>query len=213
MGHEIWGLDAEVWSMLYLGQHDAAFDLARRGSPSDESVEAADRLARLDFLGARALVHLYRGELPAAKHAADLVVEAIATLPRHVYFAVLGMSAAAETSSALWEADGQSALNSGTAARARHLCRRIEQYAARTPISERPGAFWRGWAEALDGQPRKANATWQLCLKAAERLALPYETARANYEIGRRLNETNTDRQARLTRSRDGFRPSRPISR
>jgi hypothetical protein len=31
VGHEIWGLDAEVWSMLYLGQHDAAFDLAEEG--------------------------------------------------------------------------------------------------------------------------------------------------------------------------------------
>ena len=51
-------------------------------------------------------------------------------------------------------------------------------------------------AEFRRGQPLKAHATWQLCLKAAKRLALPSETARTTKSAGVSRQRISTVRPA-----------------
>jgi hypothetical protein len=66
--------------------------------------------------------------------------------------------------------------------------------------------LWRGCAEWLRGRPSAAHRAWRHCLKEAERFALPYEAARAHYEIGRRLGITDPARRAHLVEAEEGFR-------
>jgi len=66
--------------------------------------------------------------------------------------------------------------------------------------------LWQGCADWLDGSDDRAHAAWRGCLEQAERFGLPYESARAHYEIGRHLEPTHPDRSAHLTRAEAEFR-------
>jgi hypothetical protein len=43
------------------------------------------------------------------------------------------------------------------------------------------------WSQWLDGRPGAARRAWARAIREAERLAMPYELARAHYELGRHL--------------------------
>jgi len=66
--------------------------------------------------------------------------------------------------------------------------------------------LWRGCLEHLGGRPARAEASWRECLMQASRFELPYEAARAHYEIGRHLAAGAPERSEHLARARDGFR-------
>jgi class 3 adenylate cyclase len=206
LGHEIWGVDSEVWSALFLGHHETALELAETGFGLLAKATPTDRLALLDFLGASALVHLRRNQWSQAQQAADRIAGEMAKAPRLGYFAILGLSAAAETFLALWEAAGTSSGASSVATQALRLCRLVERYARVHPPARARAFLWRGWAESLEGRPQAALASWHRCLQEAEGFALPYETARAHFEIGRRLPVTDAGRRRHLVLAEDGFR-------
>lgn len=209
IAHEIWGLAAEGWANLYLGRHDTALDRAKEGLRLFAAGGGTDWLAQLDFLGVTALVHLWRAELDAAYEEAGRVIDLVAKTPRFGYFAVLGMSAAAESCLAVWEADPSSSRGQEAASRARQLCRQIEKYARVNPPARARALLWRGCAEWLAGKHARAGSTWRHCLAESARFALPYEAARARYEIGRRLPADHADRRAHLGQAEEGFRALR----
>ena len=206
LGHEIWGVDSEVWAALFLGHHDAALELADTGLRLLAKSTPIDRLAKLDFLGASALVHLRRHEWSRAQDAADRIAAEMAKAPRLGYFAVLGLSAAAETFLALWEAAATSSGASTVEAQALRLCHQVERYARVHPPAKARALLLRGCAESLQGRPQAATAAWQRCLMEAERYTLPFETARAHFEIGRRLPAGDAERGAHLALADAGFR-------
>jgi hypothetical protein len=191
--------------LLSLGRHETLLDLIRVGLQQLASTKEIDRVVMLDLLGARALVHLHRGELIEAREAADEALAAVRTAPRR-YFAVLGMSAAAETYLALWEADGISGSSSETAAKVWEMCKHIDRYARISPPSRARALLWRGCAEWLGGSQKAARTAWRNCLREAHRFELPYETARTHYELGRRLDASDPERRKHLAQAEDGFR-------
>src|SRR5262249_17255087 len=141
-----------------------------------------------------------------AYDAARQVADTLAKYPRAGYFAVLGMSAAAETCLAIWEVEGASGRGSEAATQVRQVCRNMERYARVNPPARARALLWRGCAEWLDKKTDAARATWQRCLAESERFALPYEAARAHYEMGRRLGVADPERTTHLSSAEDGFR-------
>jgi class 3 adenylate cyclase len=205
IGHEIWGLGGEVWANLYLGRHQAALEMAKTGLRLLSTAPSVDQLATLDFLGATALGHLERGELDQAHQTAEQVLEHLTKTRRPDYFAILGMSAAAETCLTVWEAGPASHRGSEAAEEAQRLSRLMERYAGISPPARARSLLWRGCIEWLRGRPERAAASWRGSLDASERFALPYEAARTHYEIGRRLRLTDPERRVHLTRATQGF--------
>jgi tetratricopeptide (TPR) repeat protein len=210
--HEIWGIAADSWANVYLGHHETALDRAKTGLRLFTAAGGTDWLAALDFLGATALAHLCRSELDEAYHAAQRVIELMGKSLRPGYFAVLGMSAAAETCLAVWEEEEASSRGIEAAAHAQQLCAAIQRYARINPPAHARALLWRGCAEWLAGRREKAASTWRRCLSESERFELPYEAARAHYEIGRRRGPTDAARRAHLLRAEDGFRRLRAES-
>ena len=207
--HETWGVVAEGWANLALGRLDRALERANTGLRLFAAAGGTDWLAQLDCLGVTALVHLWRAELDPAYEAAGRVTELIAKAPPVGYFAVLGMSAAAETCVAVCEAEPTSNRGIEAALRVTQLCAALERYARLNPPAIARALLWRGCAEWLGGAREKARSTWTRCLAASSKYALPYEAARADFELGRRLPPHLSERHQHLTRAAEGFRSLR----
>ena len=211
--HEIWGLALEAWGSRYRGQDQHTLELARAGLRLLTPAAGVDRPSRrqmadfqtLDFHGVTALAHLDRAELDAAHQAAERLIEALTESPRIGYFSELSLSAAVETCLAIWET-GTSSRAVSAPAQVKYLCGQFERLARVTPPARARAALWRGCAAWLEGRRDRAAALWQRCLADAERFGLPYERARAHYEIGRRLERTDPERLAHLTRADTEFR-------
>jgi class 3 adenylate cyclase/tetratricopeptide (TPR) repeat protein len=206
IGHEIWGIDCEAWASLYLGHHETALELADRGMRLLAKMKRTDRLAMLDFLGAAAAVYLSRGQLEQAQQAADRIFEGLAISPRPGFFAVLGLSAAAESFLTVWEADVKVMPESPVVRRALRTCRAIERYARVHSPARARALLWQGWAQALRGRSSAARAAWDRCLLESDRFSLPYENARAHYEIGRHLALQDPQRLVHLTLALEAFK-------
>jgi len=202
--HEIWGIDVELWGMLYLGHHEKSLELADAGLHLLARATRPDRLCTLNFFGGKALAHLYRNEWHLAKQWADRIFDVMTTSPWSGYSGILGLSAAAETFVTVWEAGGPSQV-SDNAARAWRLCRDINRNARINPPARARGLLWRGYAQWLEGKHRRAHATWRRCLSEADRFGLPYEVARVHYEIGRRLGVGDPARRTHLLKAQETF--------
>lgn len=203
--HEIWGLTCHVWGLLNLGRHETLPELIDKGLRRLETGALSEPTAMLNLLGARALVNLSRGDFDRAREAAERADDTLTTSPRR-FFAEPGLSAAAETFLTLWEAEGGSPARSDASVRARRFCRHLERYSHISPPARARALLWRGCAEWLEGKHDRAHATWRRCLEEANRFSLPYEAARAHYEIGRRLSVAAPERRQHLTLAEEGFR-------
>ncbi|PYR47649.1 MAG: hypothetical protein DMF89_18035 [Acidobacteria bacterium] len=203
--HEVWGLTIEVWVSRTRGHDERALELAKTGLHL-VSASRPDLLATLDFHGVTALAHLDRFRLDAAYEAARRILDIVASVPRLVYFSELGISAAAEVCLAIWETRGIA--NAGTEIRSQvhELCRRLEQFARVNSTVRARATLWQGCAEWLDGRRDRAHTMWRGCLDHAARFGLPYESARAHYEIGRRLERSDPERLVHLARAEAEFR-------
>jgi hypothetical protein len=204
--HEVWGIDAEAWGFLYLGEHAKALERANLGLARPGR---GDRIQLLDLLGVSALAHLYEGRPKDAREAADRIATALGTSARPGHFFVLGMSAAAEVFVALAEADAGASERADALEQATRACTRIERYARINPPARARALLWRGCIESIRGRAARARATWKECLWNAELFSLPYEAARAHYEMGRALGKADARRDEHLSRAEAGFRQLR----
>jgi class 3 adenylate cyclase/tetratricopeptide (TPR) repeat protein len=204
LAHEVWGIDCQTWALLYLGHYETLEGLIERGLHLMATAQIAEPISILNLFGARALAHVYRSEMEPARVAADRVIELIPKLARRDLSSLLSLSAAAETYVRVWEAAATD--TSFAENRVAQLCRRIEQHAYVCPPARGRALLWRGCAEWLRGRATAAHRAWRECIREAERFGLPYECARANYEIGRRLEGTDPARRTHLARAEDGFR-------
>jgi class 3 adenylate cyclase/tetratricopeptide (TPR) repeat protein len=203
--HEVWGLTIEVWVSRNRGDDERALELAKTGLRL-VSVSRPDLLAEFDFHGVTALAHLDRFRPDAAHEAARRIVDILASVKRLVFFSELGISAAAEVCLAIWETRAGAGASIQVRGEVLELCRRLEQFPRVNPPVRARAALWRGCAEWLDGQPERARGTWRTCLDHADRFGLPYEGARAHYEIGRRLERNDPERLVHLAKAEAEFR-------
>jgi DNA-binding SARP family transcriptional activator/predicted ATPase len=88
--------------------------------------------------------------------------------------------------------------------------RRLRRYGRAFPMARPRGRLAAGCWHRLEGRPRQAARSWARAVQAAERLAMPYELARAHLELGRQLagaerSPLGLDRAACLDRAAAGF--------
>jgi eukaryotic-like serine/threonine-protein kinase len=196
---------AQHWALL--GQVECAL---RLGQPALDQVYAWLEKAKLlpadypgytqqvRFYGVLALAHLYGGALALAQQAAQTGLGFTEQGDFIAFWAVEGYAGIAETFLSLWEA---SHINERTehdpkllAQSARQACRALRQFARTYPLGQPWAWLYQGLYEWLAGKPGQAYKAWSQSLAAAERLGMPYQQARAHYEIGR---HTPSDQKAR----------------
>jgi predicted ATPase/DNA-binding SARP family transcriptional activator len=88
--------------------------------------------------------------------------------------------------------------------------RRLERYSRAFPMARPRAALCLGCWQELDGRRRPAVRSWVRAVRAAERLAMPWELARGHLELGRHLapgerSPLGLDRDAHLDRAAAGF--------
>jgi hypothetical protein len=186
---------AQHWALL--GQVECAL---RLGQPALAQVCAWLEMAKLlpadypgntqhvRFYGVLALTLLYRREPVLAQQAAQTGLDFMKRGGFTAFWAVEGYAGIAETFLSLWEANHQAGEDSRLLAKlAQQACGTLHQF-ARTYALAQPWAWlYQGLYEGLAGKPEQAYKAWSQSLASAERLGMPYQQARAHYEIGRHL--------------------------
>jgi tetratricopeptide (TPR) repeat protein len=184
----------KIWYLMPQGRTDIALKelqeatrlLAGRGARADEIV----------IYGVLALAYLRRQDQEQARQAAHRAASLIAQSRPTAAYTLEGYAGVTEVYLNLWMAGDPTAAR--PAGKARAALRRL----ARTFPTARPRAWlYEGLAAHHAGHQRRALAAWHKSLKAAERLAMPYEQGRAHYELGRHLPPGHPARQAHLHRA------------
>jgi hypothetical protein len=88
--------------------------------------------------------------------------------------------------------------------------RRLHRYGRAFPMARPRGQLAAGGWHRLEGRRRQAARSWARAVQAAERLAMPYELARAHLELGGQLapaerSPLGLDRDGHLERAAAGF--------
>jgi predicted ATPase/DNA-binding SARP family transcriptional activator len=88
---------------------------------------------------------------------------------------------------------------------------RLRRYARTYPTALPRTLICVGWDAWLGGRPGTAGRAWASALREAKRLQMPYELARAHYELGRHLTSeerspAGLDRASHLELAMTGFR-------
>jgi hypothetical protein len=88
--------------------------------------------------------------------------------------------------------------------------RRLHRYGRAFPMARPRGQLAAGGWHRLEGRRRQAARSWARAVQGAERLAMPWELARAHHELGRQLAEgqgssLGLDRAGHLERAAAGF--------
>jgi predicted ATPase/DNA-binding SARP family transcriptional activator len=209
---------AQHWALL--GQVECAL---RLGQPALDQVCAWLEMAKLlpadypgntqhvRFYGVLALTLMYRGDPALAQQAAQTGLDFMKRGGFIAFWAVEGYAGIAETFLSLWEANKQAGEDSRLLAKsAQQACRALHQFARTYPLAQPWAWLYQGLYEWLAGKPEQAYKTWSQSLAAAERLGMPYQQARAHYELGRHLPSDQKAKddlsyQAHLQRAYDLF--------
>ncbi|MDP8987184.1 MAG: AAA family ATPase [Actinomycetota bacterium] len=198
--HQLWGLAGQAVGWLRKGRSDEALRLLQVAHTL--VAEKPDPVDTLRIEALLAVVHLRRGDpgrcrewVAAAWRAAGVRRSVAAVALLQPYWAL------SDAALALWER-GEDETAPVLARRAR---RELRRYARLFPIGRPRALVNGGLALWLGGRTRAARRSWRAGLKAAERLQMPYEAARAHYEIGRHLPEADPARRLHLEQASQLF--------
>jgi hypothetical protein len=206
----------EHWNLLGLSEcalHTGQATIADIGSWLEraEAVQHTRSLARADLIryyGMLALAQLHRGEYRHAAETARVGANLITRNSLAGVWTMEGFAGVAETYLALWEAahdDQRTRVEpEALAMSARIGCNALRAFARIFPIAQPRAWLCQGWYNWLAGNPARADRAWQRSLQSAQQLAMPYEQARAHYELGRHATR-DVQRQTHLQSACDGF--------
>ncbi len=180
---------------LRLGNAGRALALCRDAQPMIDLAAMSHGIIRC--YGVLALAELRGGDLHRARAAADRTLRTLEATRPVAYWTFDGLAAVAEAALGLWEASGSVADEE----RSRLACKAARAYAKVFPIGAPFASLWEGLFAQLEGAPGRARQSWERCLAEAERLRMPYEHARALFEIGRHLPAGDAQRRGHLARA------------
>ncbi|HRQ21906.1 MAG TPA: hypothetical protein PLF42_00635 [Anaerolineales bacterium] len=81
----------------------------------------------------------------------------------------------------------------------------LQQFGRVLPIGQPRAWLHQGLLDWADGRQKKAFAAWEKSLGLAEQMSLPYEAARAYFEIGRHVEVNSTAHQIHLQKAIEMF--------
>jgi tetratricopeptide (TPR) repeat protein len=167
-----WGLN---------GRAEAALKLHNDAAAAAGLVEEAlalysrnvDYISEIGSLGLQATARAARGEMEAARRAAEQGVTLADKLSRPTgYYSLTGYAGIASCLLALSKAN---AADVALVRLARRACRHMDRYARAFPIGEPAAWRCRGLWHARHGKDRRARRCWQRGLASAERLGMRFE--------------------------------------
>ncbi len=202
--HRPWAMQHEGWAALHLGDLDAAFALCAECRRTVAERGRSDPMTILGCDAIEAVGHSYLHNHELARAAADRMLPVIVGSPTIPHLMAHWLSAAAQTFILLWEVEGADA-SSKTATKARQALRALARYARSNPPAGTMTLLWKGCIEALEGKPNRAHRLLSDAIQDADRRGLPYESARAHFELGRRLGVAEAASREHLLRARGEF--------
>lgn len=169
---------------------------------------AAMRSEFLEALGNSALARLRLGDREGAFAAADRALAYITASRPVAYWTLLGLAATTEVFVSLVETgrmlpdarDERLLLD-----RARIACTALRQFARSFPHAQAHALLWRGAYQWLVGHRTRALRLWRATIATAERNGMPYECARAHFELGRHLPAADPARHVHLDHAATQF--------
>jgi len=160
-----------------LGNLDAAREACARAAAIAPSKVDATVLGQLH--ATEALVALGAGDAAAARLAADRAAASLWSLPPVMNMLIAHLSALCEVYLGLWAAAARGAADASLRRAARDACAALRRFVRVFPIVAPIVGIHQGRLAWLAGRGALAVKRWQAALSAAERLAMPYEQARA----------------------------------
>jgi tetratricopeptide (TPR) repeat protein len=143
--------------------------------------------------------YLRAGEREKALDYAAKVTDFTFKSPSTSYFSLPGYIHVAELFLTLWEnGDKAQARNAHLAIHA------LTKYARAFPFASPAALRCQGWSECIETGLVLSLGSWHDSLKAAQKIGMPYEEARTQFEIARHMNKS-PERDTHLRRARELF--------
>jgi serine/threonine protein kinase/tetratricopeptide (TPR) repeat protein len=200
-----WGPIMRVGPLMRLGRSAEAVALLKPELPEiDANAEASEKIVAY---GTLALAHLRLGDSAQALSTAARTLELLRSIKPVTFFLYPGIIAMVEVYLTLWE----QASTQGSAEReslrkdARAAIQILRTFARILPIAKPYAQLARGGEAWLLGRASVAKEAWRAALAEAEKLAMPFEQARARFELGRHLSPQEPSRQEHLLRAKALF--------
>jgi hypothetical protein len=190
-------LTFKAQSLLQLGEIQQSLDLLKQ---SAELVANLASFRMLAVYGMLAQTYLRQGEFELAEEAAN---KAAPFLGQAWALQYEGISGVTETFLALWEKYG----NSGPQYResVQRALPYIRKYVRVHWFCKPRAARYQGLYHWLSNKPRRAFRAWNQSLRHAQHMGMPFEEARAYYELGRHLAINDSRRAEYLNSARAIF--------
>jgi hypothetical protein len=200
-----WGPIMSVGPLMRLGRSAEAVALLEPELPGiDANAEASEKIVAF---GTLALAHLRLGGTDQALRTAARTLEVLRSIKPVTFFLYPGIIAMVEVYLTLWEQASTQASAGFESLRkeARAAIKILRTFAQILPIAKPYAQLARGSEAWLSGRASVANDAWRAGLAEAERLAMPFEQARARYELGRHLGLQESARREHLLRAKALF--------
>jgi DNA-binding SARP family transcriptional activator/predicted ATPase len=160
-----------------------------------------DIVEEIRFYGVFAQVHLQRGDMDSAKQSARFAMERIVRTRPTAFYSLEGYAGGAEAYLAALENEK----NAADLKSARRAVKSLHEFGRILPIGRPRAWLYQGLLDWAEGRQNKALQAWKKSLGLAEQMSLPYEAARAHYEIGRHLDVREPARQIHLQKAVEMF--------
>ena len=207
---QLWGILVQVEARLRTDPGDPALAaaLAEGEALLGGGIPTIDAV-RLHVAAARH--HLAAGGAEAAWRSIRVAADLGGPEPSFHPYTIEAHAGIPEVCLALLEGDGAPGADPAEVrATAATGLRRLDRYGQVFPMARPRARLCLGSWQELEGRWRPAVRSWAGAVQAAERLAMPWEAARARLELGRRLapgelGPAGLDRDALLERAAAGF--------
>jgi class 3 adenylate cyclase/tetratricopeptide (TPR) repeat protein len=194
----IWARSGQLAGLSLRGAAESAI-VAELEQHADERINSTDALLALGLL---AQARMLRGEAQPALACAERALEIMTTSTPVLYYFKWPVAAVAEVYAALSQSGGYGrATREGFQRKAGVAHAVLRRIAFMNPVAK-PAADLVGGCLAWNrGRPRLAQKLWRRSATAAERLRMPYEQARARYELGLHLPPAHPERSDQRRRA------------
>lgn len=154
------------------------------------------RADMIRYFGAQAQVNLLCGETEHALETAQMGLRMVRQKPFAGSWTMDGYTGIAETLLLLLGMGngGTSTSQRELKANAQEACRAVLAFSRIFRIAEPRTRLCQGWYDWLTGNRSQALQAWQKAVLLAQQLNMPYEQARAHYEIGQHLRDNDSGR-------------------
>lgn len=203
--HQVWGLTRQGGIAVRQGDYARAQEFLAAAQPLvDATREQASQISNYGFWAA---THLALGETNEALRDADnglaLISSSGGPAVNHAldgYFYIAEIYAARLESPDLPDAERAQFYK-----QLKQILKAWNAYCRLYPIGQPGRLLFQGLAYALSNKPHLAVQSWHKAIAASQRFQMPYEGARAEFEIGRHLKKDDPARREHLQRAAETF--------